>query len=328
MIVHNEDDLMMWQRSWANYHVLLAMAQLGLFDLLADGQARTALTLAAQLQADARALDICGRILTRAGLLNYADSKFSLTDTAQQLTSALTEVTREWRRRQNFTDLLETVRSGRPAMATTGGVLEDNEADARQFLKMLYRQSAIGVLESLRLVQQLQREHPGHEQWHILDLGGGHGRYAATFAAALPQTQATLFDRPLPTRLAREISGNGFSTRSGDFLCDELGGPYDIVFMAYIVSGIALGDIRTLFKRLRGAVNDGGYLVLEDMFVDPVAKLEPGIAIDFQLTLLLENEHGRFRTVPEISDLLSEAGFRLQRVHPINGKDFSFVVAS
>src|SRR5437868_15112046 len=82
MIVHAEEDLSTWRRQWANFHVLLAMTTLGFFDLMADGEARTADQIAQALSADSRAIDICGRILVHAGLLNYQDKKFQLTQAA------------------------------------------------------------------------------------------------------------------------------------------------------------------------------------------------------------------------------------------------------
>ncbi len=327
MIVQSESDLSQWQRDWSNYHVLQAMAQFGLFDLLADSEPRSADRLAAELNADARALDICGRILTRAGLLTYQDGLFSLTDTARDLAVPLSELKWVWRRRKNYADLYETIRTGRPAMVTSGGVIQENEADARQFLTMLHRQSADGVAEAVKVLQRVGAEQPVSDQWRILDLGGGHGRYAATFAAQLPNAEATLFDRVLATRIARELSGTGFMTRNDDFMKDDLGGPYDTVFTAFVVSGIAIEDVQALFARLRKVIVPGGALVIEDMFVDPVQNLQPGFAIDFQLTLLLENEGGRFRTVPEISGLLKDTGFETTYHVPIEGQDFSFIVA-
>ncbi len=327
MIVRTEEDLVAWQRAWANYHVLLSMARLGLFDLLQDGQARSAETLARELHADARAMDVCCRILVRSGLLLYEDSAFRIAPAARELQAPIDELKWEWRRRDNFADLLDTVRSGRPAMVTSGGVVEQDEADARQFLRMLYRRSASGVQEAVKLLRQVWSE-VGQESAQgprILDLGGGHGRYAATFAAEVPGAQVTLFDRELVTRIARELSGDSFTVRSGDFLKDDLGGPYDIVFMAYIVSGIALADVRDLLKRLRQVIVPGGALIVEDMFVDPDNQ-EPAFAIDFNLTLLLENERGRFRAIPEIVGILAETGFPKPRYVRLSEQDFSFIV--
>ena len=55
---------------------MLAMSQLGLFDLLADDRARTAYTIAEQLDADPRAIDICAHILAQSGLLRYENGMF------------------------------------------------------------------------------------------------------------------------------------------------------------------------------------------------------------------------------------------------------------
>jgi hypothetical protein len=86
--ITSEGDLSQWHRQWANYHVLLAMTKLGFFEVMADGQARSADQLAEQLQADARALDICGRILVHAGLLSYAGGKIQNRATSAQCPGA------------------------------------------------------------------------------------------------------------------------------------------------------------------------------------------------------------------------------------------------
>src|SRR5260221_10918782 len=107
----------------------------------------------------------------------------------------------------------------------------------------LHRRSETGASEAARLIVDLWPE-IGDKRTapHILDLGGGHGRYAAAFAEALPGAAVTLFDREIVVPIARELSGDGFGTLGGDFLQDDLGGPYDIVFMGGIVSGIALNS--------------------------------------------------------------------------------------
>jgi len=327
MIVHTEDDLIAWQHAWANYHVLLAAAQLGLFDLMMDGQPRTAEMLADELGADARAIDICGRILARAGLLRYEDGSFWLTKAARDLKEPIRELKWEWRRRYNYADLLDTIRAGRPAIETSGGVVEEDEADARQFLRSLYRRSEASAVAAVKIVRQVWAETAASTESHprILDLGGGHGRYAATFAAELPGAQVTLFDRELVTRIAPELSGTGYATRSGDFLKDDLGGPYDIVFMAYIVSGIAAEDDQQLFRRVHDVLTPGGAVVVMDMFLDP-SGMRPGSAIDFNLIFLLENERGRFRTVEQVTAMLTDAGFPTQRYTPVSDEDYGFVV--
>lgn len=325
-MIKTEEDLSIWQREWANYHVLLAMAALGLFDLLADGQARTAEAIAHDLDADTRAVDICCRILVHSELLLYEDNQFRLAQVSQELCDSIRELKWTWQRRHNYANLYDAIRTGRPAMVTSGGVVEDNEQDTRQFLSMLYRQSEKGVREAVKLVAQVVEKNVIREP-RILDLGGGHGRYAATFAAEIPGAQVTLFDREIVTRIAPEIAGPGFATRSGDFLNDDLGQPYDIVFMAFVVSGISIDEVRGLCERLRAVVVPGGTVIVEDMFVDPETLL-PAFAIDFNLTLLLENEHGRFRTISEVGEIMEQAGFPDHHQIKISGQDLSFIVGS
>ena len=325
-MIKTEEDLSVWQREWANYHVLLAMAALGLFDLLADGQPRTADTIAYNLGADTRAVDMCCRILVRSELLLYEDDQFRLAQVSQELADPIRELKWTWRRRHNYANLYDVIRTGRPAMVTSGGVVEDNEQDTRQFLSMLYRQSEKGAREAVKIVAQVVEQNKIRAP-RILDLGGGHGRYAATFAAEIPGAQVTLFDREIVTRIAPEIAGPGFATRSGDFLCDDLGQPYDVVFMAFVVSGISLDEVRGLFRRLRAVVVPGGTVIVEDMFVDP-ETLQPAFAIDFNLTLLLENEHGRFRTVGDLGEIMQQAGFPVYQHIKVSGQDFSFIVGT
>src|SRR5450432_641505 len=137
MQIKTEKDLNDWQTAWANYHVMLAMAQIGLFDLLADDQARTARVIAEQLDADPRAIDICAHILAQCGLLMYEEGMFRPGPVAAHLREPISELKWQWGRSQNFPNLLDTIRSGQPAISTCGGILKEDETDTRQFLQML-----------------------------------------------------------------------------------------------------------------------------------------------------------------------------------------------
>src|SRR5260221_2672273 len=330
MLINNEMDLNAWQTAWANYHVWLAMSQVGLFDLLEDGQARTASDIAQQLNADPRAVEICAHILAHAGLLLFEAGTFRVSAAASDMREPIGELKWQWRRGQNFPNLLNTILSGQPAITTTGGVLKDDETDARQFLQMLHRRSSANVDDAIRVVQQawanICAEAPQHNTPRILDLGGGHGRYAAAFADALPQAQVTLFDCEQATRIACELSGTGFETLSGDFLRDDVGGPYDIAFLSYVTSGIAGEEVRTLFTRLRKSVVPGGIVVIGDTVIDPSHQTPP-FAIDFNLVLLLENENGQFKTVEALGTLLKEAGFAGYQHLRGTAPNYEFIVA-
>ncbi len=304
MLINNEMDLNAWQTAWANYHVLLAMSQVGLFDLLEDGRARTPSDIAQQLNADPRAVEICAHILAHAGLLLFEAGTFRVSAAASDMREPIGELKWQWRRGQNFPNLLNTILSGQPAITTTGGVLKDDETDARQFLQMLHRRSSANVDDAIRVVQQA---------W-------------ANIRAEAPQPQVTLFDCEQATRIACELSGTGFETRSGDFLRDDVGGPYDIAFLSYVTSGIAGEEVRTLFTHLRKSVVPGGVVVIGDTFIDP-SHQAPAFAIDFNLVLLLENENGQFKTVEALVSLLNEAGFAGYQHLRGTAPNYEFIVA-
>ncbi|MHB8630225.1 MAG: methyltransferase [Aggregatilineales bacterium] len=327
MRVKHEGDLSQWRSAWANYHVLLAMTELGMFDLLGDDVPRTAQMIAEQLGADVRALNICAHILVQVGLLSYEDGMFRATETARNLKALLQERKWEWRRRHSFADLLQTVRTGRPTITTSGGILPNDEADTHQFLRMLHRTSEAKVDETVEVLRRIWAEmaRPSGYRARILDVGGGHGRYAAAFANSLPDAQVVLFDRELAARIAHELSGTAFETRSGDFLQDDLGGPYDIVFVSYVLSGISIDDGRKLLKRIHNAIVPGGAVVIGDTLIDPNHQ-NPAFAVDFNLTLLLENEAGEFKTAAELFTLLGEAGFGWHQYTPTPIPEYSLIV--
>jgi len=94
----------------------------------------------------------------------------------------------------------------------------------------------------------------------ILDLGGGHGRYSQAFAIAPLAAQVTLFDKELAIEIARELAGSTFQTRAGDFLKDDWGDEYDIIFIAGVVSGLSSADVRQLFERVHQFLKREGRL--------------------------------------------------------------------
>jgi hypothetical protein len=331
MKIKNEADLKRWQREWANYHVLLALAQLGLFDLLLDNQKHSLKQIAARLHADERALRICLRILVSSGLIQFDTTSkwFSITPSGLALADKLALLKLEWEKRLNWANVLDALKTGKSVMPTSGGVIEQDRRQARLFLRDMYQQSESDAARAAQIVAQLcQKKHAQVPLTapKILDLGGGHGRYSQAFTAALPDAQVTLFDKAVVIEIARDLTGSSFQTRAGDFLKDEWGDTYDIIFMAGVVSGLSSADVRQLFGRVYQSLKSGGTLLIQDVHLAP-ASFEPAWAIDFQLTFLLENEGGYFRSVEEIVELLREAGLRFQRHIQSKGSDFSYVIA-
>ena len=108
----------------------------------------------------------------------------------------------------------------------------------------------------------------------VLDLGGGHGWYAAQLCRRFPRLRATVLDLPGSAAVGRRIMADaGLSQRvqhrDGDVTQDELGGPYDVVLCFNVVHHLTPEQIVQLFGRVRSSLAPGGVFAVMDAFAEP-----------------------------------------------------------
>lgn len=307
--ISSEGDLDALRRAASAWAVMLAWAKHGLFDALAHGEP----VRAEDLEANGDAVRNTAPILAHLGLLVRhpqpdGSTAWALSHSARSLmaTGALPDKGAH----AGFDDLcrLNTVlehggpihdREGRSKI-TSGGVVESDPARTRAFMDMLYRRSEDSSRELARLLQ------PWVPSGHALDLGGGHGRYGHELAQN--GLQVTLFDREICCDIANDRYGDRIATLSGDFMTDDLGGPYDLVIMSNIVHGLGPDELSTLLPRIRAALAPGGLLAIKDMFLDHTMA-RPESAALFGLTMLLYTSAGRSHTQFEMRHALERANF-------------------
>lgn len=105
----------------------------------------------------------------------------------------------------------------------------------------------------------------------MLDVGGGHGFYAAAFCRRRPRLHAVVFDLPAALAhaeglIAAEGLGPRLTTRAGDASTDDLGREeYDLVFIANLVHHFDDARNRDLMTRVATALRPGGYVVVADV---------------------------------------------------------------
>lgn len=100
----------------------------------------------------------------------------------------------------------------------------------------------------------------------VLDCGGGSGLLALALAGAFPRCRATVFETPAVAPVARQfVEREGMEdrvrVRSGDFLVDPLGGPWDLI----VASGILefAGDgLDAFLRKLRDSLALGGKMMV------------------------------------------------------------------
>jgi SAM-dependent methyltransferase len=103
----------------------------------------------------------------------------------------------------------------------------------------------------------------------MLDLGGGHGMFAQAFVTAHPKMTAVIFDQPAVTAVADEFIGAAglgerVVTRGGDYLQDDIGGGYDLIW-ACATLNFARHDLDRLLSKIHTALNPGGvFMAFQD----------------------------------------------------------------
>jgi SAM-dependent methyltransferase len=321
--IRTQQDLDTLFRSARGYAVISLWSQTGLFELLSDGVPRSA----EKLPGDVRALKIMAPILKHLGLLAGDEKTWTLTQTAKDLleVGAFKGMNVD-KSLGDLTRLEPVLNEGLPvkgpdgaSRVSEGGVRESDIEGARGFMDYLYRRSEKGALEVARWMTPRLKP-----QSHVLDLGGGHGRYGAVLTEH--GHQVTLYDRPVCVQVAKERYEDRLNYQVGDFLNDDLGGPYDAALLSNIVHGLGPEENVTVFKSLARSLNPGGFLVLKDMYLDPRGS-DPENAVFFGMTMLMYTREGQTYTVDEMAQFAAQAGLKLDAtVHvPDMGYSLLFV---
>jgi SAM-dependent methyltransferase len=146
----------------------------------------------------------------------------------------------------------------------------------------------------------------------LLDIGGGHGWYAAQLCRRHPGLTATVLDLPGSARVGREIiAAAGMSGRvahrDGDATRDDLGTGYDAVLCFNLVHHLAPEQAAALLARARRALAPGGVLAVLDGFAEP-GRRAPAAAAVLSLFVYLSSGSA-VRSPSQLRGWLREAGF-------------------
>ncbi len=157
----------------------------------------------------------------------------------------------------------------------------------------------------------------GHR--HLLDVGGGEGRFLVSVAERHPDLKMSLFDLPPVAANAQQRFQNaGISNRAqvhgGNFLADSLPTGADIASLVRVIHDHDDERASKILSSIRRALPKGGTLVLaEPMSGTPGAEAMGDAYFGFYL---LAMGRGQARTAEQLSDLLKKAGFGKIRLLP------------
>ena len=299
----NFEELRSTVSAYRTSRIIHAALELRLFDHLEDGYtaAQIASRAASDPRATARLLDaLCALgVITKQDEAYYhtALSRDYLTSTGQNSKyQGLLHSAQGWK---NWSDLPQIVHTG--ALPERQRVFDDPDRYRTFILAMddYQKEQAPAVVNSLNISPDAA----------ILDCGGGPGTYARAFALEYPESQVTLFDLPDAINIARELTEHPdlIEYISGDFFTDDLGGPYDYIFLSNIIHSHSPERNLELIVRLVNVLSRSGRLLIRDRFLDETGTAPLG-AVIFGLHMLVNNLEGGTYTVDAVQFWLQSAG--------------------
>lgn len=297
---------------------------LGVFEALRNGP-KTAAEIAHRIGTHTEGTRILLECLTSLGYLNEARGAFSNSSmTSKWLVrsskTSLEDYVRFWRQQTfEFWDLHmeEAIRAGRPPITfyewlTTrpGGW----DLTQRAFAS-LARWLADPIAAQVKPPAGARR---------LLDVGGGHGLYSVAFCRRYPGFSATIFDVPDVFETTQRVvaaagMGERITFRAGDFRKDDLGTGYDVALLFSVIHGLTPEENHQLFRRIAGALNPGGLLVVSDQFPDKTRGRTSRAATRFFALVYLVTLGGQTYPFRDVSLWLVDAGFETPHYRSARG---------
>ncbi len=307
-------------QGYGSYWILVAAIDLGIFDALESQGGVESRALADQLGVSAPHLQHVLDALVTFGFLDQVNNLYELTETAERYlcskgpASMASLVKVAPGPLQNWTDLAQTIRTGKVATPIEG--------DAAAFYGPLVQATfATQLRVAGRLGLRLGwARRPGLK---VLDLGAGLAPWSIGILEQSQGSTAVVNDLPGIIDLAgAKLAERGLKARAelrgGDFHDIPLeAGAYDVAVLGHVCRTEGEARARSLISRAVNALAPGGALILADYFADNDRKHNP-FGVQMGLTMLASTMRGAMLTHEQVHGwLTSEALEAVRLVEPI-----------
>ncbi|MCB9850282.1 MAG: DUF4937 domain-containing protein [Phycisphaerales bacterium] len=149
----------------------------------------------------------------------------------------------------------------------------------------------------------------------LIDVGGATGPYSIALCRANPQLNAVILDQPATIPLAdKAIAEAGLSNRIRIVEYDYRSSPFpergDAILFSNVLRGETADEIQRILARARTALNEGGKLIVTDLFVEtgsPTASAWRAAMFGIHLP------PGTNYTMDEMCEVIEKAGFNVTR---------------
>ncbi|MGX9791068.1 methyltransferase [Mycobacterium sp. MMS18-G62] len=304
---------------WTAQAIYVAV-KLGIPDQLADGP-QSADEIARRVGADPGAVYRVMRALASKGVLSHrSDNTFKLTATGTALRTGTPGSMRDMAlflghplRWEDWGHLLYSVQTGKPSVDKLRGMpffeYVETDADlAAAFNNAMTAGSEFSIFGVLAAY-----DFSGFKT--IIDVGGGHGRLLSMILAKTPGASGVLFDlRSVVDGAGPVLEQAGVADRckvvDGSFF-DSVPDGGDAYLMKNILHDWPDDDAVRVLRNVRSAIEPGGKLLLLESVLPERASSDFGMVLDLEMLIAVG---GKERTRSEWTNLLGQAGFRLERV--------------
>lgn len=303
-------------------HILNAALKIKLFDHLDTGP-KLLEDLAAAAKASPRGVRAVANALVGLQMLAKDGEKYKLTpESAAFLVSTrpgyhgtlishfASEIGETWAK------LPETIVTGKPARSVNA---EQGGAEFfREFVESLFIMN-YAAAKALGADLAKTNKRPAK----ILDLAAGSGVWAIGVAEAIPGSSITAVDWPEVTPVTRRVAqrhglGDRLKTIDGDLSTADFGTGHDIAVLGHILHSEGEAKSRKLLKKCFDALAPGGTIAIAE-FVPNDDRTGPPMPLIFAVNMLVHTDVGDTFTFAQMTQWLTEAGFKQPRKLEIPG---------
>lgn len=313
--------------SYATELLAAAVHHLGVFRQLAQGPQGFD-DLRGRIELSDRAANVLITALRAMGLIQrHADGRLDLTPVAREhLTPGgafdVSDYVGLAASNPGVLDLVERLRTSRPAGAKTGGaafIYRDGMESAMETEASARRLTLALAGRAKNVAPVLAQKLDVGSAKAILDVGGGTGIYSIALLQRHPNLRAVVFDRAEVLKVAAEMARDyGVADRlelvPGDMFVDPLPDGCDLVLLSNILHDWDVRECQILVDRCAAALPAGGRLVVHDVFLDD--DLGGPLPIALYSASLFSLTEGRAYSAQEYRDMLAKAGLKPQDTVP------------
>lgn len=309
-------------RSYRKPHVIFLSNRLGVFDHIPD-EGATAESISASLGTDPFALGLLLNALVSLEMLDVSGSRFQIPwhlksllrrDGANYIGDFICSAEEENAYWANAFDVMHGRRPDLPFLGETRDVMVTGQV--LKNVELSNFRAAAAVWPELSDVLPDVRQ--------LIDIGAGHGTYAAEILKRVPEAHATIYDLPFAVEYCRSRHlGEPYFDRMA-FICGdvrELGfeQAFDLVLMNDLLVYFSHAEKLSVLKRAFSALKSGGMLAMAKIKLD-ADGCNPAFGAMFSLNIAVTTTTGYLETDPELIELVAEAGFRDVQLRELGGE--------